>query len=88
MTFTLDWLATSSADEYVVQLDTDSLFTSPAKIEYTKTYLGSSSTDTDTEQDISGIASGTYFWRVGRQVTGQCSSGVMSGSSTTHPSPE
>jgi PKD repeat protein len=70
MTFTLDWLATSSADEYVVQLDTDSLFTSPAKIEYTKTYLGSSSTDTDTEQDISGIASGTYFWRVGRQVTG------------------
>lgn len=69
-TFTLDWLATSQADEYVVQLDTDSLFLSPAKIEYTKTYLGTPSTGTDTEQDISGIASGTYFWRVGRQIAG------------------
>ncbi len=64
----LNWKATSTADYYVLQIDTNALFNSPKLQEHQIQYLSSNSNGSDSEYLTSGLMNGTYFWRV-RTVT-------------------
>ena len=62
---TLNWNSHYGVDFYVVEWDTTNLFNSGLLQSVTKTYISTSSTNSDT-QEFSGAlnANQTYFWRV------------------------
>ena len=62
---TLDWAAHEGVDAYQLQMDTTNTFTSSLLIAINKTYINSSSGNSDTEtQTGSLLTNQVYFWRV------------------------
>jgi len=62
---TLDWYAHAGIDFYDLQTDTSGSFNSPVLKNFSKTYINSSSSNTDTEQWLDDLYFGkTYYWRV------------------------
>ena len=61
----LDWAAHTGVSFYDVQADTVTTFNSPALTTASKTYINSSSVNTDTEHSLNNLYFGkTYYWRV------------------------
>ena len=62
---TLDWYSHPGIDYYQLQIDTTNLFNSFNLQEYTKTYINSSSGNSDTRHSTGALMANTvYFWRV------------------------
>ena len=71
---TLDWNSVASSQFYQVQADTTNTFNSPALVSAIKTYINSSSGNTDTEHSFGNLFFGkTYYWRVRAYISGDTS---------------
>ncbi|PKP01145.1 MAG: hypothetical protein CVU11_16125 [Bacteroidetes bacterium HGW-Bacteroidetes-6] len=71
---TLDWNAVASSAGYQLQVDTAAGFNSPVKYSVFKTYINSSSGNSDTQQFLDDLFFGkTYYWRVRAYNTGDTS---------------
>ena len=76
---TLDWNAVSSSQYYQLQVDTSALFNSPVFYSVSKSYINSSSANTDTEHYLENLLFGkTYYWRVRAFVTNDTSAWTAS----------
>lgn len=70
----LDWQAVPGSSSYDYELDTEESFDSSNKQSGTKTALGDSSDDEDTQFATSGLEHGTtYYWRVNSLKNGNTS---------------
>jgi len=71
---TLDWSSVAGSQFYQVQADTINSFNSPVLASALKTYINSSSSNTDTEHNFGNLFFGkTYFWRVRAYISGDTS---------------
>jgi hypothetical protein len=71
---TIDWNAVSGSQAYQYQYDTVPGFNSPILGQGTKSYINSSSGNSDTQQSLSDLYYGkTYYWRVRAYVSGDTS---------------
>lgn len=62
---TFDWRSLPGVNFYQFEIDSNRSFLSPELKRVTKTYINSSSTNSDTEHSIEGLLFNTqYFWRV------------------------
>ncbi len=70
----LNWNAVASSEAYEIQLDTSSAFDSPLLITKIKTYINTSSSNSDTRFDTINLLFGTtYHYRVRAYITGDTS---------------
>ena len=71
---TLDWNAVAGSQFYQVQADTVNTFNSAILVTASKTYINSSSSNTDTEHTFGNLFFGkTYYWRVRAYISGDTS---------------
>ncbi|MGV6861149.1 MAG: hypothetical protein ACWA41_05225, partial [Putridiphycobacter sp.] len=80
---TLDWYAVANSDFYQIELDTTSNFNSPIKYTNLKSYINTSSSNSDTREYVEDLFFGqTYYWRV-RAMSGTDTSAWVSRSFIT-----
>lgn len=68
---TLNWNAVDTIDHYVLELDTDTSFSTSNYESHQLTYISSSSNNMDTEWALDNLMHGqTYFWKVTGSLNG------------------
>jgi PKD repeat protein len=70
----LNWNATNTVDNYIVEMDTDPAFNSPNLVTQQINYISGSSNNADTEFQTNNLNDGiTYYWRVRTTLNGTSS---------------